>query len=195
MTPFGRYRWKRLPFGLKVGSEMFQKRLHQAIADLEGIEFAADDIIVFGVGDTTDEAEQSHNARLKQLLQRCRENGIKLNGEKSEIKSSSINFMGHVVTGEGLKIDAKKVEAITKMSNPTNLVEIQRLQGSVTYLAKFLRRLSEVFEPIRKLTRKGAEWQWTEEHDRAMADIKTLVTTAPILAYYDIIQAPNESYV
>ena len=185
MTPFGRYRWKRLPFGLKVSSEIFQKRLHQAIADLDGIECVADDIIVFGVGDTTDEAEQSHNARLKQLLQRCREKGIKLNGEKSEIKSQSITFLGHVVTSEGLKIDAKKVEAITKMSNPTNPVEVQRLQGSVTYLAKFLPRLSEVFEPIRRLTRKGAEWQWTEEHNRAMSDVKTLVTTAPILAYYN----------
>lgn len=185
MTPFGRYRWKRLPFGLKVSSEIFQKRLIQAFADLEGVECVADDILIFGVGDTAEEAEQSHNARLKQLLQRCRANGIKLNGEKSEIKSTSINFMGHVVTSEGLKIDTKKVEAITKMSNPTNPVEVQRLQGSVTYLAKFLPRLSTVFEPIRKLTRKDTEWQWTEEHDKAMADLKKLVTSAPILAYYD----------
>ena len=51
-TPFGRYRWKRLPFGLTVSSEIFQKRLMTAFDGLDGVLCVADDIIVWGSGDT-----------------------------------------------------------------------------------------------------------------------------------------------
>lgn len=85
--------------------------------------------------------------------------------------------MGHVITRDGIKLDEKKVEAITKLPNPTNKEEVQRLQGTVQYLAKFLPKLSEVLTPIRKLTHKDTEWHWTEEHDNAMSESKRLVTT------------------
>ena len=97
----------------------------------------------------------------------------------------SISFLGHKITKNGLKIDEKKVEAITRMESPTDPAAVQRLQGMVTYLARFLPRLSEVMEPIRKLTHKDVEWEWKEEQENAMNEIKKLVTTAPVLAYYD----------
>ena len=183
-TPFGRYRWKRLPFGLKVSSEIFQKKLQQALEGLEGIECVADDIIVFGVGDTKEDAEANHDTRLKALLQRCREQGITLNRKKSVVKTTSMTFLGHVVTDHGLKPDPKKVQAILELPTPTNSAEVQRLQGSVNYLARFLPALSDTFEPLRKLTRKDAEWQWETEHDEAIAKLKELLTSAPVLAYY-----------
>ena len=71
-TQFGRYRWKRLPFGLKDSSEIFQRRLQQALERLEGIECVADDIILYGVGETKEEADKNNDMRLKALLQRCR---------------------------------------------------------------------------------------------------------------------------
>ena len=183
-TPFGRYRWKRLPFGLKVSSEIFQKKLQQALEGLEGVECVADDIILFGVGDTKEEAEENHDTRLKALLQRCREQGIKLNSKKSVVKTTSMTFLGHIVTDQGLKLDPKKVQAILEMPKPTNSAEIQRLQGSVNYLARFLPELSTTFEPLRRLTHKDNEWKWEAEHDMAMAKLKELLTTAPVLAYY-----------
>ena len=183
-TPFGRYRWKRLPFGLKVSSEIFQKRLQQALEGLEGIECVADDIILYGVGETKEEADKNHDMRLKALLQRCREQGIKLNRNKSVVKTTNMTFLGHTVTYQGLKLDPKKVQAILEMPTPTNPVEIQRLQGSVNYLARFLPALSDVFEPLRRLMHKDAEWKWETEHDMAMTQLKELITTAPILAYY-----------
>ena len=184
-TPFGRYRWKRLPFGLNVSSEIFQKKLLQALSGLEGVECVADDIIIFGVGDTDEEAMENHDKRLGALLQRCREMNIKLNKQKSVLRTPSVTFLGHIVTGEGLKPDPNKVQAILKLPNPTNPTEVQRLQGSVQYLARFLPKLSETFEPLRKLTHKGEPWEWKEEHDIAMAEIKQLLTSAPILSFYD----------
>ena len=82
------------------------------------------------------------------------------------------DILGHLVTSESLKPDVKKVEAILGMENPTDVDGVRRLQGMVTYLAKFL-------------PRQDVEFKWSEEQDKAMDEIKKLVTTAPILAYYD----------
>ena len=84
-TPFGRYRWKRLPFGISVASEIFQKRLNQALDRLDGLLTIHDDMVVYGVGDTEEEAMADHNKDLEQLLQRCRQKGLKLNKKKLKV--------------------------------------------------------------------------------------------------------------
>ena len=71
-TPFGRYHWCRLPFGLSVSSEIFQKRVNQALEGLSGVLDIADDILVFRVGNNEQEATADHNRNLEALLQRCR---------------------------------------------------------------------------------------------------------------------------
>lgn len=175
---------RRLPFGLNVSAEIFQKKFLQALDGLEGVECVADDIILFGVGDTREEAERNHDGRLQALFQRCRDKGIKLNKKKSAVKMTSIIFLGHVVTDQGLKVDPEKVQAIKGMPNPTNPTQVQRLQGSVNYLARFLPMLSDTFEPLRRLTHKDVEWNWTPEHDMVLSKIKELLTKAHVLSYY-----------
>lgn len=185
VTPFGRYKWLRLPFGLNVSSEIFQKRLNTALEGLENVICVADDIIVYGAGANLKEATEDHDKKLKCLLLRCREKGIRLNRSKCQFRANDIPFLGHRVTSDGLKIDTEKVEAITGMENPKNTEEVQRLQGTVNYLARFLPKLSDVMEPIRRLTRPATEWKWTEPQETAMREIKRLVTEAPVLAFYD----------
>ena len=178
-TPWGRYKWKRLPFGLKVSSEIFQKRLHQALDGLEGVRCVADDIIVWG-DDITE-----HDRRLHQLLQRCRNIGMILNKEKSRLYVQEVPFLGHIVTDKGLKPDPSKIEAILKMPTPETRDDINRLRGMVNYLGRFLPSLSSVMAPINDLTRKDVEWSWDATHDKAFQEIKKLLTTAPVLAYFD----------
>ena len=72
-TPFGRYRWTRLPFGPSVSLEIFQKRLLQALEGLVGVACIADDILIYGVGDTLEVATQDHDKNLTSLLKRCKE--------------------------------------------------------------------------------------------------------------------------
>ena len=72
-TPYGTYQWKRLPFGVSVASEIFQKRLNQALDRLDGLLTVHDDMVIYGVGDIEEEATADHNVKLKQFLQRCRE--------------------------------------------------------------------------------------------------------------------------
>lgn len=81
-TPFGRYKWKRLPFGISSAPEIFQMKLFEMVHDLKGVEVMADDILVYGCGDTIQEAYENHNVNMKNLLNRCRENSCKLNKSK-----------------------------------------------------------------------------------------------------------------
>ena len=157
-THKGRFRWLRLPFGTSVSSEEFQKRLNQALDDIDGIVCVADDILVYGVGDTTKDAMEDHQKKLTLLLQRCTKLGIKLNKAKSILCCTEVPFLGHLITSEGLKPDPGKIDAILKMQQPTTVQEVQRLNGTVNYLAHFLPRLSSVMQPLMKLTRKEQPW-------------------------------------
>ena len=178
-TPFGRFRWLRLPFGLKVSSEIFQKRLHQALEGLEGVRCIADDVIVWG------RSNEEHDARVSLFLQRCSEIGISLNKEKCRFGLSEIPFMGHVVSNKGLKPDPSKVEAILKMEPPTDKAGVERLRGTVNYLSRFVPKLTDVMRPISDLTHPDVEWSWTSSHDKAFEEVKHLLTVAPVLAYFD----------
>ena len=81
-TPFGRYRWLRMPFGICSASEEYQMRMMTALEGLNGIAIVADDILIYGKGDTEEEAEQDHDQNLMNLLERCRARNLKLNFEK-----------------------------------------------------------------------------------------------------------------
>ena len=185
-TPWGRYRWLRLPFGLAVSSEIFQKRLQMALDGLDGVICIADDILVYGIGDNHEQAVKDHDIKLHKLLNRCSERGIRLNKAKTKLRKSEITFLGHKITSHGLMPDPLKVEAIVNMDPPTDVAGIQRLAGMVNYLAKFLPNLSEVMEPLRRLTRHDVEWKWTEDHNKAFSRIKKLISATPVLRYYDV---------
>lgn len=140
------YRWLRLPFGLSVSSEIFQKHVNQALEDLDGILNIADDILVYGVGETAEQANADHNKKLGALPQRYRESGIALNRDKLELRDKRVKFMGHVLNDNGLEPDPEKIEEIKAMPNPQNVQDVQCLNGFVTSFAKFLPKSSRCHE-------------------------------------------------
>ena len=98
-TSYGRYRWLCLPFGVSSAPEEFQKRLLDA---LEGIICIADDISVYGEGDTKEAALKDHDQRLVALMERCASKNIKLNAEKFKFKLREVKFMGNIITDNGM---------------------------------------------------------------------------------------------
>ena len=185
-TPFGRYRWLRMPFGLKSAPEEFQRRLDECLEGLENIEIIADDIIIYGSGDNDDDAEYSHDIAFKALLDRCRQRGLKLNKKKLRFKLKAVTYMGHKLGIDGISPDPEKVKAITEMPRPTDVQSVQRLIGVVTYLSKFMPQLSTVCEPLRRLTDKEAVFDWLPQHETAFKAIQDMITQAPVLHYYDV---------
>ena len=184
-TPFGRYKWKRMPFGISPAGEIFQSRLDQVIDDIKGVKTVADDILVIGNGDSVEEAITDHDVKLQQLLERCREREVKLNKGKILLKESSVPYIGHILTPEGVKADPAKIEAIVKMEKPTSVIGIRRIMGTINYLAKFLPLLSDVSEPLRELTKKDVAFVWDAIHDQAFTKLKELVTQPPVLKFYE----------
>ncbi|CAB3981086.1 Hypothetical predicted protein [Paramuricea clavata] len=185
LNAFGRYKWKRLPFGISPAGEIFQSRLDQAIDDLEGVKTVADDILVIGNGESLAEAIIDHDAKMKQLLDRCRERGVNLNGTKFLLKQTSVPYIRHVLTSAGVKSDPAKIEAIIKMEGPTSVEGVRRIMGTINYLAKFLPQLSDVSEPLRQLTKKDVVFVWDQVHDQAFTKLKKLVSMPPLLKFYE----------
>lgn len=185
-TPFGRYRYLRMPFGISLAPEEFERRLHEQLSGLDGVEILRDDILVAGYGDTQEEAEANHDENLKKLLDRARKANLKLNSKKMNLKKQQVKFMGHVITQDGLKPDPDKVKAVKNMPKPKCKQEALSLLGFINYLAKFLPKLSEVAQPLRDLTRANAQFIWSRQHDKAFEDMKKLVIQHPVLKYYDI---------
>ena len=166
-TPVGRFRWPRLPFGIKSAPEEFQRRLDECLEGLENIAVIHDDIVIFGSGVTTEEAIVSHDVAFKALLDRCRERALKLN--KKKIK---------------LQADQEKIQALENMPRSTDVHGLQRLIGVVTYLSKFLPRLSIVCETFCRLTDSNSVFDWSPQHEDAFVTIKELIIQAPVLRYF-----------
>ena len=185
ITPYGRYRWARLPFGLKVSSEVFQKKLNDALESIAGVICVADDIIVTGCGATKMLAERDHDDNLKRLQERWTERNIKLNNAKAEYKRDNVIFMGHKINTEGIQADDDKVKAILEMPSPTDIHGVKRFCGMIQYLARFMPDLATDLEPIRGLTRQGVVWNWSKQCEEAFKTVKRKITTTPMLAYID----------
>ena len=115
--------------------------MHELIKGLQGVEVVADDFVVVGQGDTTEDASIDHDQYLSALLQRCVEQGIKLNAEKIRLRLTEVPFIGHMATKEGLCMDPAKVQAIKEMPAPRDVAAVQRLLGLAQYLSKFLPHL------------------------------------------------------
>jgi len=114
-TPVGRYRWLRLPFGICTASEVFQMRIKDALEGLNNILVIADDILVFGKGKTIEEATIDHDKSVIELFNRLRLKNIKLNKDKIQYKKNAVNYMGHIISKDGLKIDDAKVKSILQI--------------------------------------------------------------------------------
>ena len=119
-------------------------------------------------------------------MDRARERNLQLNAEKIKLKMTEVPYIGHLLTREGLHVDPKKVEAIEKIPEPEDAKAVQKLLGSVNYLAKFVPHLSDILESLRRLMDKDTEWCWLNIHQQAFDRTKKALTSTPLLQYYDV---------
>lgn len=184
-TPYGRYKWNRVPFGISPAPELYQRVQHEIIEGLEGVECICDDLLIYGCGDTHEEAMSDHNKKLKKLLIRLRGKNLKLNKDKIKLCQTEVDFFGHLLTNEGIKPDSLKLAAIINMPSPKNVKEVQTFIGMVTYLSKFVPNLSAVSEPIRRVSHNNCQFEWKGEQRESFKNVKKLVSAITKLQYYD----------
>ncbi|KAL5500080.1 hypothetical protein EMCRGX_G011580 [Ephydatia muelleri] len=193
ITPFGRFCFQRLPFGITSAPEIFQKRMSEILLGLDGVVCMMDDVLIFGPN------QEIHDMRLKAVLQRVKSAGVTLNRDKCVFSQSSVKFLGQIVDAHGVKPDPNKVTAIRGMAAPMNTTELRRYLGMINQLSKFTPNIAELTKPLRELLSKKNEWTWNEIHQKAFSKLKDEVSTQPVLALYSpkldtIVSADASSY-
>ena len=179
ITPWGRYCYKRLPFGISSAPEHFQKVMQEILAGLEGVECQMDDILVFG------DTYEQHDKRLEAVFRRLEENGVTLNLDKCEFAKEKAAFLGHLIGKDGIEADPSKVEAIGQMKAPADVSELRHFLGMVNQMGKNLPNLAQTSKPLRDLLSKESAWIWNTAQKEALEEIKRQLVSTPVLAFYD----------
>ncbi|XP_047998126.1 uncharacterized protein K02A2.6-like [Leguminivora glycinivorella] len=179
-TPFGRWQFLRLPFGINCASEVFHGKMRQLLEDLEGVDSFIDDIIVWG------KTRREHDERLAALLNRAREINLKFNKQKCKIGVQSVTYLGHIFDANGMRPDDNKVRAIKEMPTPHDRKSLERFLGAVNYLSKFIPNHSQRAAPLTNLLKKDNEWRWEQSEQKSFEDLKEVVCGAGVLALYDV---------
>ncbi|KAA0722308.1 Retrovirus-related Pol polyprotein from transposon opus [Triplophysa tibetana] len=178
-TPFGRYRFLRMPFGINAASEVFQRTMEQLFSGYP-CAVIVDDIIIGGCN------AAEHDANLKKVLTRTREINLKLNPAKCKFRLNQVSYVGHIFTSDGLKADPAKTKAISEMPAPNDVPGLQRFLGMANYLGKFIPNLSDIATPLRNLTHRETAWCLYQQHQHAFDTLKSCLSNPPVLAYYDV---------
>lgn len=184
-TPSGHYHYNRMPFGLKNAPPTFQRMMNNALRGLIGNACFVylDDIIIYG--NTLEE----HNKKLIDVLNRLRQSDLKLQPDKCEFLRPELEFLGHVISEEGVKPNPKKIEAVKNFPAPLNAKQIKQFLGLAGYYRKFIKDFSKIAKPLTELLKKDIDWYWTEKQEQAFDLLRTALTTAPVLQYPDFTQS------
>ncbi len=179
ITPFGRYRFTRVPFGITSASEIYQREMNRILNGIQGVEVYQDDVMIHS------KDEKDHDEILKRVLKRIEESGLKLNKSKCKFKQKSITFLGHIIDKEGLSAHPDKVKAILEMPPPNNVSELRSFMGMTNFMSRFVKDLSQKMEPISRLLKSDMQWVWDGPQQKAFQDVKVAISESAILAYYD----------
>ena len=179
LTPFGRYCFNKMPFGISSAPEHFQKRMSRILEGLEGVLCLMDDVLVFG------RDKEEHRRRLMAVLKKIEAAGVTLNPNKCEFGKTQLKFLGHLIDENGIRADPDKTSAIVKMEPPTNISELRRFMGMVNQHGKFSQNLADLTQPLRQLLSKKSTWLWGPDQDQAFANVKAELSKPTVLALYN----------
>jgi hypothetical protein len=173
----GMYRFKKMPFGLCNAGATFQRLMD---ITLSGLSFEVclaylDDIIVF----SSDEA--SHMERLRLVLTRLLEAGLKLKPAKCALMRRSVLFLGHIISSDGIATDPQKTTAISEWPTPQNVKEVRTFLGICGYYRRFVDGFAAIAKPLYALTEKNRKFEWTTQSQEAFDRLKSSLTAPPIL--------------
>ncbi|KRY49831.1 Retrovirus-related Pol polyprotein from transposon 17.6 [Trichinella britovi] len=174
-SPYGVYQFKVLPFGLCNAPAIFQRLMETALRGLVGSKCLVylNDVIVFG------KTAEGHTARLREVLRRPREVGLKVKPKKCRLIKRKVAYSGHIISEKGIATDPCKTCAVT----PTCVTELRQFLGLASYYRKFVNGFVNIAAPLHRLLEKGAEWDWSKACQSAFDALKYHLTSAPILAY------------
>ena len=177
---YGLYQFTRLPQGLATAPAIFQTAMNEMLGDLKDTCALAymDDVIVFS--STLDE----HISHLQQVFQRIQEFGLKMSLDKSKFAMLEIEFLGRIITEDGIRPDPKKIQAIQDFNQPSTQKEVMRFKGMCSFHRRLIKDFSLIMEPLQRMINDRAV-RWGPEQEKAFKQMKQIMSTAPILRFPD----------
>ena len=178
-TPFGYYKFNVMPFGIKCGPKVFQRKNYEIFGDLKNISIFMDDLLIMG------KEKEEHDEALVSVLNRARQKGVKFNKNKMKIDVKKVKYLGHSFSEDKIEPDSDRIEAIKQMGQPKNKKDLQKFLGVINYVRQFIPNMSELTAPLRELIKKNVIFDWTQRHTEAFNKIKEKIVNAPILVPFD----------
>ena len=179
VTKRGLFEMNKMAFGLCNAPATFQRVVNQVLGGLlwKSVLAYLDDIIVLG------KDFQDHLRTLQQVLLRLREANLKLKPRKCHLLRQQVQFLGRVVSREGVAMDPSKIEKITGWPTPRNSSDLLSFLGLVNYHREHVAHFSAISAPLYSLLKKGVPFQWSAEQEQAFRKLKEALSSAPVLAY------------
>ena len=180
-TKQGLHQFKVMPFGLCNAPGTFERLMESVLRGMqwERAVLYLDDIIIFSKDIDT------HMDRIQEVFKRLQDANLKLKPSKCHFFKEQVEFLGHVVSKDGVATDPKKIEAVKEWRTPRNVKEVRSWLGMTGYYRRFMHGYAEIAKPLHDLTRKEEKFMWTKERDTAFVNLKKCLITAPILGYPD----------
>ena len=180
-TRTGTYRFRRLPFGLCNSGSTFQRVMDIA---MRGLNFTLclvylDDIIVYSP------TVEEHMSRLEALFDRLRQAGLKLKPSKCELVRTTVDFLGHRVSGDGVSTAPSKIEAVVAWPVPCNVTEVRAFLGLCGYYRRFVCNFANIAAPLHALTGHNQTFRWTVQCQEAFDSLKAALSSSPVLVMPD----------
>lgn len=201
VCPLGFWEFQRMPQGITNAPSTFQRLMEKCMGDMnlkEAIVFL-DDIIIFS------ETLEEHERRLLRVLDRLREYGLKLSVDKCKFFQTSVKYLGHIVSRNGVETDPEKTSALKTWPSPTNLKELRSFLGFSGYYRRFIQGYSKIVKPLTDLTvgypplrktkrpkeknetyyhpKEPFKDRWTAACQSAFDEVVDRLTTAPVLGF------------
>ena len=178
-THKGLYRYNCLPFGIASAPAIFQRMIEGILQGIPHVTVYIDDILVTGASDS------EHLQNLQEVLTRLEKAGLELKKDKCAFMLPAVEYLGHVISEEGLKPTADKVRALVEAPVPKDVSQLQSFLGLVNYYAKFLPNLSSALAPLNQLLQKSRKWSWGSSQAKAFQAAKEALTSATVLTHYN----------
>jgi transposase InsO family protein len=178
-TRNGLFLWNVMPFGLCNAPATFERLMETVLRGLQWKECLVylDDVVVFARN------EQEMLARLDAVFSRLSAAGLKLKPRKCSLFARETEYLGHIVSEAGIRVNPEKVSAVRDWPVPQTKSEVRSFLGTASYYRRFVRDFATIAAPLHHISSVKATWEWQEEHQRAFDELKAVLSTAPVLAF------------
>ena len=180
-TRFGLFEYRVMPFGLTNAPASFQHLMNDVFRDMLDISVIIylDDILVFS--DSLDE----HRHHVSEVLSRLRRHQLYAKAEKCEFHVSCVEFLGFIVSPDGVRMDPKKVAAVLDWPTPKSKRDVQSFLGFANFYRRFIQDFGAIAFPLHGLTHKDTVFFWSDDHQSAFDRLKRSITSDPVLRHFD----------